>query len=901
MKKILLLIAFTLLTSLWVSAQTSTVRGTVTDVTGKPLPGVTVTVGISAIYTDASGAFSASGIPYGKVVISFSVGSYESLSKTVEINASTTDLGNVQLKNSNSEPASPDVQSEVTVAADEMEDEFKEQYVAGLLHSSNDVFVSTAGYTLSIGYFRPRGYDNEYSEVMFNGLSMNDPETGRPNFSDWGGLNDATRFKESAYGLTPTRFSFGNLGGTTDIDARPSHQRKQFKVSYAFTNRTYNHRVMGTYSTGLMKNGWSVMVSASARLANRGYVKGTPYEGFSYYLAVEKKIGRRHSISFTGFGAPLKRGLQSAAVQETFRLTGSNYYNPNWGWQEGEVRNARIRSSHEPVLMLSHFYDISDKVKLTTTAGYSFGRTGTTSLNWYNAADPRPDYYRYLPSYQTDPAVAEAVTYEWMNDQSVNQIDWNYLYQVNYLSNLTGEQSKYVLEQRRLDHHQFGFSSHVNAEVSRHVFISGGLNVNIYKSRNYKVLTDLLGGEFWKDVDQYSERDFPSDTVMEQNDLNNPNRIIGKGDVYGYDYDVHINSANLWGLGEFTFNHFDFYVGLNFSGSSFWRYGNMKNGRFPDDSYGKSAVHSFMNYSAKAGVTYKITGRHYLVLNTAYLNVAPNFSDIYLSPRIRNTVLPTVENRKIFSADLSYIIRTPVIKGRLTVFQTMFWDDIKVNSFYHDDLQTYVDYIMYGINKTHQGIELGVEVKVHPMLSVVAVGSLGNYRYTNRPDAYMSVENGSRPDSVELIYCKNFYVNGTPQQAGSLGLKFQHPKFWYANINANVFANNWVDFNPARRTVGALDGLTPGDALITDITAQTKAYGKPQFTLDASLSKSFRIKNYFININASVTNVLDNKNLVTSAFEQLRFDFEGKNVNKFPAKYYYAFGRTYYLMVSFRF
>ena len=24
------------------------------------------------------------------------------------------------------------------------------------------------------------------------------------------------------------------------------------------------------------------------------------------------------------------------------------------------------------------------------------------ALNWYNAADPRPDYYRYLPSYYDD-------------------------------------------------------------------------------------------------------------------------------------------------------------------------------------------------------------------------------------------------------------------------------------------------------------------------------------------------------------------------------------------------------------------------------------------------------------------------------------------------------------------
>ncbi len=904
--------------AIYVQAQNATLRGSLANAEGKPLAGAKVMVGMQQFLSDTEGKFVATGISYGTTELNFDMDGYETKTMTVEVNSPEVNLGMVQMKAGGLEK-NVMYQSEVSASAVESEDDIKEQYIGGLLHSANDIFVSTAGYTLSAGYFRPRGYDNEYAEVSIGGLSMNDPETGRPNYSDWGGLNDATRYKESVYGLSPSRFAFGSLAGTTDLDVRASHQRKQIKASYAFSNRSYQHRAMVTASTGMMENGWAATVSLSTRQGNFGYVEGTSYDAYSYFLSVEKKIGKKHYISFTGFGAPAKRGMQSAAVQEVYDLLNDNYYNPNWGWQNGEVRNSRIRTTHEPVILLTHYFDINDKMKLTTTLGTSFGRMGTTALNWYDAADPRPDYYRYLPSYQenrdldeaADPSVVQALTEAWQNDESFSQINWDRLYQTNYLSYLNGDQAKYILEERRLDHVQGGLSSHLNYEINNHIFFTGGLNVNLYKSHNYKVIADMLDGMsdintgeayegWWVDIDQYSERDFPSDTLILQNDLNNPDRIVRKGDKYGYDYNIHMNKGSLWGVAEFTFNHFDFYAGLNLTGSQYWRTGNMKNGRFADDSYGKSEKHNFFDYAVKAGVTYKPTGRHYILLNGAYMTMAPSFSDVYLSPRVRNTVIPEIKSKKVFSADLSYIVRYPKFNARVTAFHTMFWNDTKVNGFYHDDLRTFVNYMMFDINKVHQGIELGAEIKIIPVLSATLVASYGNYRYTNRPTGYMSVENGSLPDSMQTIYCKNFYVNGTPQAAGSLGLKFNH-NYWFANLNANLFANNWVDFSAARRTVEAIQYLYPGDARVTSITEQYKANAKPQFTLDASVSKSFKIKKFYLILNGSVSNILNNTKMITSGYEQLRFDYNTLDTNKFPAKYYYGLGRTFYFMITFRY
>ena len=258
-----------------------------------------------------------------------------------------------------------------------------------------------------------------------------------------------------------------------------------------------------------------------------------------------------------------------------------------------------------------------------------------------------------------------------------------------------------------------------------------------------------------------------------------------------------------------------------------------------------------------------------------------------------------MDSRKVLSGDISYIIRHPRIKGRITLYQTNINDDVEMNSYYHDVLRTYVNTTMTGVDKVHQGLELGIEGKATSSLSLIAVLSKGNFRYTSRPTATTSVENGSIADTTQTIYCKNFYVNGTPQTAGTFGIKWQGPKYWWVNINANWFDDIWVDFSPERRTIGAIDGIYNNDALIKSITEQQKVDG--QFTLDASISKSWKVKQYTILLNASVNNILDNQKLVTSAYEQLRFDFEEKNVDKFPAKYYYGFDRTYFNSLGIRF
>jgi hypothetical protein len=906
MKKLFLIIMF-LSAATILQAQVAKVSGTVFDSeSSKAVPGASVQIGSIQLKTDNNGYFESDGIPAGSTTVTVTIDGYEPQTSVIEIVSPETKLGSFGMKPKSFYSAEGTGVSEVNSSALDFEDENKGQNISGLLHSTSDAFVNTAGFSLSAAYFRIRGYDSENSDVYMSGILVNDPESGRPSWSEWGGLNDAMRNKEVVNGLAASRFAFGAVGGSTNIITRASLQRKQQKLSYSLSNKSYANRIMYTYSTGLMNNNWAFTVSGSRRWGNESYVDGVFYDAWAYFASAEKKLNDKNSLALTVFGSPTMRGMQAAATEECYDLVGTHYYNPNWGYQDGDKRNAKVKNFHEPMIIFNHIWNANPKLKVTNSLGYSFGKNGSSSLNWFNAADPRPDYYRYLPSYQSadptitaDPALVADMTSNWQNDVNTQQINWDNLYQTNYRANAVDAQTNYLIEDRRSDHSQVSLSSLFNYQKTDNIMISGGLELNKFTNSHFKKIIDMLGGEYWIDIDQFAIQDYPGSHDSIQNDMNNPDRVVKKGDIYGYNYKIHENSGLGWGQVEYSLNKVEVYGAVNLSYTSFWREGLMKNGRNPDNSYGNSVKKNYFNYGVKAGATYKINGRNYVVGNAGYITRAPFSKNAYVSPDIKDTPVPGLGSEKILSGDISYIFKSQKFNARLTAYNSKFINGSRIITYYHDDYQTFVNMSLTGIDKVMQGFELGTETKVSSTVSIVVVGALGNFRYTSRPTATISYENGSVADITETIYQKNFYISGTPQNAASIGVKYTHPKFWYLNANLNYFDKMYLDFNPERRTLNAMSGLLPeNDSLISLITKQQKLDGG--FTLDISIGKSITYRKYYMNINFSVNNVLNNQDIITNGYEQMRFDYVNYNVSKFSPKYFYGLGRTFFLSLSVR-
>lgn len=199
--------------------------------------------------------------------------------------------------------------------------------VPTILFGSNDIYSSIAGYGFSAIRFKNRGYNSETQDVYLAGIRMNDALTGYSPYSLWSGLNEAMRSKETSLGVESLENGIGGYNGMTNILATPSSVRPGWRFSILSNSALYRLRLMATYASGELDNGWSYAFNVSARLGGNDWVQGVYYRSFAYYLGVEKKFGDMHKLSFMAFAALGQRGAQNASTQEVYDLMGDNMYN----------------------------------------------------------------------------------------------------------------------------------------------------------------------------------------------------------------------------------------------------------------------------------------------------------------------------------------------------------------------------------------------------------------------------------------------------------------------------------------------------------------------------------------------------------------------------------------------
>lgn len=917
----LLILAATLLPS--VGCMAATLTGVVVNGdSGSPLSGATVVLRDSNVQasTNFNGQFRIEVPDDTDVFVIVSNDGFGDFAQQYHIGRGTVNAGEIRLFPSSNDELFGEIDDLMFDESVLSDDEGAAQSVASLSGASNNIYYNTASYNFGPMYFRYRGLDNQYQSVYINGLRMNDLVRGSFSFSTLLGMTSrAFRNKTTTIGLEASNYAFGDIGGSVNYNTTTDLYAPGFNGSVAFTNSNYMFRGMATYSTGLNKNGWAFTFSGIGRYAKEGVMDGTFYNSGGLFGSIEKRFNEQNSLTLTFFGGPTQRATGRPTVQEAYDLAGTNLYNPDWGYQNGDKRSSRITETFDPTVILNWLYKKNNTI-LNTSAAFRSVYYNRTALNYYNATDPNPSYYKYLPSYfegRGDMAAAELYTDLWEHDEAFRQIKWDELYQINYLNNVQNENlpdadkkgSSYIME-NRINHQLVGmFSSYVNTRLSNILSLQGGVSFNYTRSSNYKTIRDLMGGEFWLDIDPFSNREISLRPQNLQNDLDNPNRRVKKGDKFGYDYDIHAIRAEAWLQNVINLPKWDINYGLQMSYTQYYRDGKMRNGRAPQDSKGKSRTLRFDNVNLKLGAVYKLDGRNQFAAHIEYGTRAPLFDQVFIAPRVKNTVVDNVENERDFSGDISYMWNYRRFRGSLTGFYTHVDNAIERNGFYDDEYQTYANYILTGVRRAYQGIELGMAYKITPSVTATFAGTYARFRYKNNPQGTRSFENGMYADTTQTVYLKNYYVGSTPQYNANVGIDWAAPGNWFFNVNFTWQGDAYVNLAPRYHEAlpnlwedfgGSVEEL---EAKVKELSVQDKI--RNAYSLNASIGKLIYInRKVSLNINLNLTNITNNKNIVTYAYQQGRLRTTGDdayNRNAFPTRYNYAQGFRMYLNIGVRF
>ncbi|RYC52152.1 TonB-dependent receptor [Flagellimonas olearia] len=862
-------------------------------------------------FTDSNGHFKIHIFENGEYVLAIS--SPEFLPKRFAIicDGEPIDLGTIFLEKDISQEKSDNL---ITLTdGDLLDDGETVSGALGLLQSTKDVFLNRAAFDFGQAFFKVRGYDSRNGMVMINGIPMNKFFDGRPQWNNWGGLNDVQRNQEYTNGLEMNPYTFGRILGNTQINVRPSAMRPGIRLSSSVSNRTYRRRVMGTYSSGLSKKGWAYTVSSSRRWAHEGYVEGTLYDAYSFFGALEYQPNTKNSLALTAILARNRRGRSAALTEEVFDLMG-NQYNPYWGIQDGEMRNSREREIFEPIVMLNYGLQL-DKFNWSVGVAHQFGTNTRSRLGYYNAPNPDPTYYRYLPSYFINSSIgADFINADLAREAFLKnpQLSWEQLYAANLNPN-EGGKTAYMLYNDVAEDNYTTVASSLEYRLHENVRLGFGGNFKTLSSENFAKILDVLGADFHEDEDSFS------------NTLNDAHGKLQKttGEKFNYHYLLNASQFEAFGQLSTTFGKWSGFASISLSNFSAQRNGLFTNERFMENSFGKSKKVGFSNVGYKGGLTYFLTGRHWFTANAAKLDRSPVLQNIFINPRENNEVVPEIQKETIATIDVNYFMRLPSLIGRLSAFYTRVMNTTDINFFFVDSGlgSDFVQEVVTGLDRLHKGLEFGLEYEASSSVKVSAVGNWGHYVYASDPSVQINFDTaGTEEDLIApegnidlgITKVKDLKLAQGPQRAFALGVEYRNPKYWWFGATANYLTHNYINISTIARTSSFLLDPETGERF-PDATDENVAKLLDQqklediYLLNLIGGKSWLVNKKYISLFASVSNLFDGV-FRTGGYEQSRNGNFGQmqqdNLSGSPSfgpKYWYSYGRTYFLNLAISF
>ncbi|MFV8225213.1 TonB-dependent receptor [Christiangramia aquimixticola] len=912
------------------NAQTPVVTGRIVDaITNVPLPQVKIATegSFTEVFTNPEGYFSleATNFASSEIILQLSHPNFLSKRLAIKITSESKDLGIIVLQ--------PDpfyekaAQNSISLTdAEILQEEAEFDNISGLLQASKDPYLNAAAFDFGQTFYRVRGLGAENAKLLINGIEMNKLYDGRPQWSNWGGLNDVQRNQELSPGISPDDYDFGGLGGTTNILMRASKYPNNGRLTLSGSNRSYTGRIMATYASGELSGGWFYAFSTGRRYSEEGYIEGTVFSANSFFVAIEKQLNPAHSLNLAAIYTPVTRGRSAPLTSEVLNLKGATY-NPYWGYQNGKIRNSRMREVKEPIVMLNHIWILNSEIEINSGLSFQFGEVANSRIDYggMNIADangqeffygagsnPDPVYYQKLPSYflrfEGDENFEKA--YRARQDILTNgQLNWSGLYEGNILG-VDGNAIYALAEDVNRDRLLHG-NSVLNWTPHDHLKLIGGVKFAKLSGENFARIKDLFGADRFLDVDIFSN--------SAQSDLRNLNRTVAESETYKYNYIV--DSESWEGFSQLLFRKDKLELSLagKIGAVSFQRTGNYQNGTYPGNSYGEGEQSNFREYGVKGGVLYKLSGKQNFQFNAAVLTNPPAYKNVFLNPRVNNLLVPEIDEEQIFTSDLSYRYRTSKFNTRLSLFYSEIKKITEVSYYYTDGLsglgrentRAFVQEILTDVDKQYMGLEFGAEYQVTSTIKLKAAAGLGEYIYSNNPQLKLS--SSAFPEKLDYgqAFLKNYRLPGGPQNAFQLGFEYRDPAYWWFGASVNYFEKAFIDINPLLRTTNFqkdYDGLplVEYDAEeARDLLQQEEFPG--YFITNLIGGKSWRIKNKNLGMFVSINNLFD-KFYKSGGFEQARNsnfrtlkEDRARKMPVFGNKYWFGQGTTFFANLNYRF
>lgn len=907
MKRLLLIATAMLLATMAALAAPDIVCvGQVVDELDEPMPGVTISVPgtATATSTDYDGKYKLR-VAASTKVIKISFIGY----KTLEM-APAADMGVIKMSPESKMLSDVVITQSIgktretpvamsTIGSGDIEFKLGGQEFMELLKTTPGVYTIRQGGGFGDAETRMRGFKSANVAMMVNGIPINDMEWGGVYQSNWAGLSDVASNIQTQRGLGATIVSTPSIGGTINITTRTIDVEKGGSLWYGMGNDAMN-QIGFKVSTGLMSNGWAVTILGSRKWGD-GYIQGTNFNSYNYFVNVSKRINDAHQLAFTVFGAPQSHFQRSSYdglsidgwqnVKDWMDGKSMYRYNATYGFdRHGKQMSSYYNVYHKPQISLNHTWQINETSSLSTAvyvsvaSGYGlggYGRNGYSSSDWYGSSNGVLNTKFRCPD----------GTFDYAAIQEMNA------------ASTTG--SNMILARKNNNHEWYGLVSSYKKEIGQNngnkLNITAGLDVRYYIGHHKNTIENLMDGEYY--IDDANRKQIKAYNSSLAGNYNYIYQKLGVGDVVARNYDGYTAQEGAYAQAEYSMLNKKLNLVLSgaLNNNTYWR----RDYFFYDKANERSETMNFIGGTIKGGANYNIDRHNNVFFNAGYISRAPFFSGgVFLNSQNSNITNPDAVNEKVVSFEAGYGFRSRYFALTLNGYYTRWMDRTMAKGGYIETGEHAGDryvFNMEGVGSRHMGLELNATYLPTSWLEINGMLSLGDWEWDSNATGYFYNQDGEplssttgsiasgimAPDHLwATLEQKGVKVGGSAQTTAALGLVVKPFQGMKLGFDWTCAARNYSDLNITAST------LQNGGTIVA---------GEPWripwgHSLDISASYRFNIGGLDATVFGNVNNLYD-YNYVTQAYCPVSAIGTWENAYQV----FYSFGRTYSLRLRVNF
>lgn len=784
-----------------------------------------------------------------------------------------------------------------------------------LLNSTPGAYASQQGGGAGDSRVNIRGFDQRNIAVLVDGIPVNDMESGQVYWSNWAGLAEVTKKMQVQRGLGASRLAVPSVGGVMNIITNPVDSKQFFTIKENLGTNNFQ-RYSAAYNSGLIKNKFGITLAGSYSSGD-GNIDQTSQKAWSYFGKVSYKINDKNLLVLGFSGAPQTHAQRSFAINMVYHdkkfaekqginadsayalaYTQNHYtttkvgargttYSPDWGYVNGKAFDAKVNYFFKPLMNLSYFLTINPRASFSNVLYYSHGQGGGTTLSTFPQYDKtgtgqlniQSEYDFNIANTGTTNIIPGSKESNYIQYSSINNHDW-----IGTLATYKYRQSN------QLDY-------------------LGGIDARYYVGTHYQTPYDLLGGDYYRSNSDFNSDKSPMSYVKKVGDKINyyyQSRVTWLGLFGQAEYKTKKITAFITATGNQTgyqvTNYFarkdvviddktiirkavgygeSFYtdgvnqatkttstVPISNTDGSVTMFDNVTGKRvtlmqgYQTYDYNSSKtrtnlspVKSYIGYTVKGGLNYKLDRNNNVFVNVGHMSLAPRFTNVFDRS---GTEINNVSNQLIFTGEIGYSIKYSKVAINVNGYMTN-WGNKPLDfasSVIDPATQASIYYNVNGVDAILKGLEMDMSYKPLKNLEVKIFGTIADWRWNSGGIAQVYTETGTLVKTVNFD-ATHVHIGNAPQRQLGINARYELFHSFYIKPQFTFFDKMYAQFDPT-----ALVLNDNGTDYRRSESWKMPAYG----LFDLYLGYRIMANRAKVEITASMNNVLNTVYLTDATF-----------------------------------